>query len=329
MTTMPRWPAEAEELFERAITVEYTSLTRSGLPIMVPVTPYVSPDGRTLDVSTGLTYPAKAERARRDAKVGLLFADPVGSGLEAPPVVMVQGLATVRSADLQGNTDRYVAASLEKVPAAYKGTPRVLLRRLVPYFARIWIEVTPVRMLIWDSRALDQAPQEWHAPEGTGAPPSDPAPGGSQPRPWLPAPADWRNEADRCARAANLVDLAWAGAGGFPVSVPVVGVERSGPGFRVDVGPFVPEPPSGPATLTFHSHSADFTTQENRTFVGTVTPGAAGHQFDVERLLADVSLQGNKVSRTMGFLSKVRLLGSRLDDEAARYGQPAPVVRFR
>ena len=122
-------------LFDRAITCEYASLTASGDPVTVPVTPYVGETGTTLDVSTGLTYPAKAERARRNPKVALLFADPLGSGLEDPPTVLVQGLAAVRDADLQANTDRYVRVSLAKLPAVTKGQPRLVLRRMAFYYA--------------------------------------------------------------------------------------------------------------------------------------------------------------------------------------------------
>ncbi len=74
----PSWPAELGEVFERELTCEYASLTRSGSPVTLPSTPYVG--NGTLDVSTGLTYPAKAERARRNPKVALLFADPIGAG---------------------------------------------------------------------------------------------------------------------------------------------------------------------------------------------------------------------------------------------------------
>jgi hypothetical protein len=122
------WPEELLPLFEQAITVEYASLTRAGAPVTYPVTPYVGEDGLTLDVSTGLTYSAKAERARRNPKVALLYSDPLGSGLDAAPVVLVQGLATVRDADLQANTDRYVRLSMAKAPDAYEGQPKFLLR---------------------------------------------------------------------------------------------------------------------------------------------------------------------------------------------------------
>src|SRR4051812_27082523 len=174
----PDLPTEVWQVFDRSITVEYTSLTRAGTPVMVPVTPYVADDRSTLDVSTGLTYPTKAERARRNPKVSLLYSDPVGSGLVHPLVVLVQGLATVRDADLQANTDRYARLTLAKAPAAYRGQPRFMLRSIAWYFARIWIHLTPTRVWWWDSDSMTSEPSEWVAPPGTMAPPSDPAPPG-------------------------------------------------------------------------------------------------------------------------------------------------------
>ena len=116
------WPRELLDVFERAITCEYASLTRAGAPVTVPTTPYLGAAG-TIDVSTGLTYPAKAERARRNPRVALLFADSLGAGRSDAPVVLVQGHAAVRDADLQANTDRYVRASMKKLPAAAAGQP--------------------------------------------------------------------------------------------------------------------------------------------------------------------------------------------------------------
>ena len=123
------WPEELPPLFERAITVEYASLTRAGTPVTYPVTPYVGEDRRTLDVSTGLTYPAKAERARLNPKVALLYSDPLGSGLDMAPAALVQGTASVRDSDLQANTDRYVRLGMAKLPDVYE-VPRFLLRTL-------------------------------------------------------------------------------------------------------------------------------------------------------------------------------------------------------
>ena len=189
------WPPAVLSILERAITCEYATLTHNNTPITYPVTPYLGKDGRTVDISTGLAYPAKAERVRRNPKVALLFSDPIGSGLTNPPVVLVHGLATVRDADLQGNTDHYLHLSMAKVPAAYAGMPTFMLRRLQWYLARIWVEVTPLRILWWPDGQLDTAPEQWEAPAGTTAPPSDPAPTGKALGVWKDAPRDWRSGA--------------------------------------------------------------------------------------------------------------------------------------
>lgn len=119
----PGWPAELRSVFGDAVTVEYASMTASGAPITVPLSPYLSDESATIDVSTGLTYPVKAERARQNPKIALLCSDSLGPGREGAPIVLVQGLATVRDSDLQANTDRYVEQSMAKFPEAYAGQP--------------------------------------------------------------------------------------------------------------------------------------------------------------------------------------------------------------
>jgi hypothetical protein len=322
------WPEVALPVLERAITVEYTSLTRAEAPVTMPVTPYLGHGAGTLAVSTGVTYPAKAERARRNPKVCLLYADHVGSGLADPPVVLVQGLATVRDADLQANTDRYVSLTLAKLPEAFKGMPPWMLRRLAWYFARIWIEVTPTRIWWWDAGAPDREPGEWVAPAGTTAPPSDPAPPGRQPAAWLAPPAEWRSAARHAVARLEHRDLSWVGTNGFPVSIPVVVLHAIEHGFRLRLGRRPPEAPQGLACLTFHAHTPRFTQQENHTLVGVISSDGLEGEFRVERLLADVSLTGNKLVRTLGFLAKGRRLAPRLRSEASRRGQAVPGVRL-
>jgi hypothetical protein len=322
------WPEMLSPVFEQAITAEYTSLTRAGAPIMVPTTPYVGSGARTLDVSTGLTYPAKAERARRNAKVCLLFADHVGAGLTRAPVVLVQGLARVRDADLQANTDRYVRRAFAKTPETFRGQPEFVLRLFAFYFARIWIEVTPLRIWWWESRDLDRAPGRWTARAGTAAPASDPPPAGKQPPAWLPPPADWVTTGRNAVAKLDQRDLAWVAANGFPVSVPVADVEQREYGFRLRLGRRLPAAPQGPACLTFHTHPAAFTQQENHTFVGEISSTGQEYAFRVQRLLADVSLPAGRLANTLTFLRMGRRLTPRLRTEAARRGQPVPAVRL-
>jgi hypothetical protein len=65
----------------------------------------------------------------------LAFSDPVGSRLNNPPIVLVQGLATVRDKEILANIDRYVRLALGKLPAAYQG-----IRRLTPSMASVEAE---------------------------------------------------------------------------------------------------------------------------------------------------------------------------------------------
>lgn len=339
------WPAELTPVFAGAVTAEFASLTRAGHPVTVPTTPYLGTTvgagtPGTLSVSTGLAYTAKAERARRDPRVSLLFADPVGSTVDRPAVVLVQGLATVRDADLQANTDHYVRATMAKLPAAYRGQPRFALRRMPWYFARVWIDVTPLRIRWWLDRTLSGAPSQWRAPDGTTAPASDPAPRGDPLGAWLPAPGSWAAVADDALGRLRLHDLTVVGEDGFPATFPVTVTGRDERALVLAVGAGGGGVAAGPACLTAHAHPEAFTGQENRTFVGRFEPaplaaadaGPAGSErrgrLVVERALADWSLAGSKPRMVAGFLGAGRRLRPRLRIEAERRGQPVPQVRF-
>lgn len=321
-----QWPKEVRSIFECAITCEYATLTQRHRPVTYPVTPYIGEDGRTLDVSTGLTYPAKAERARRNPRVALLYSDPVGAGLKNPPVVLVQGLATVRDADLQYNTDRYIRLSMAKAPAAYQGTPRFLLRRMPWYFVRIWVKVTPMRMFWWPEGQLERQPEMWEAPAGTDAPPSDPPPTGKALGAWQEEPVDWRQSAAYATTRLGNPVLTVLSDNGFPAPFRVRQATLTPDGVRLEIPTGVPFTANGPACLTFHTHPELFTSQENIVFVGSVRADSLGHLFVVERQLGNWSLKGSKLQSMITFFNNGRKLAPRLAAEAQRRGQPVPVV---
>jgi hypothetical protein len=316
--------------------------------VTIPTTPYVGQHG-TLDVSTGLTYPAKAERARRNPRVCLLFADPLGEAMGSAPVAVVQGHAAVRDSDLQANTDRYTRESQIKLPAATKGQPKFALKRMAFYYARIWIEITPLRILWWSDRSMEEAPDEWRAPEGTAKPASDPAPPGNPPPAWREPPSDWRSLARRALSDLPLADLTFVDAEGVPMCIPVQTTGLSDDRVALKVGAGAPGLQAGPACLTLHGHPEQFTGQENHTLIGELETAdgelqaadgelrtAAGQlrtadgppHFKVQRALADWSLVGNRASAALSFLSARRSLSPRLRAEAARRGQPVPDVHF-
>jgi len=47
-------PQNVQQVFDRFITTEYTTVDDRGQPITWPVTPYYAPGAETIDVSTGL-----------------------------------------------------------------------------------------------------------------------------------------------------------------------------------------------------------------------------------------------------------------------------------
>ncbi len=321
------WPTELLPVFEQSITCEFASLTRQGMPITFPLTPYLGEDERTLDVSTGLTYPSKAERARRNPKVALSYSDPVGAGLKQPPVVLVQGLATVWDHDLQANTDRYLGLSAARFPHLYKSVPAFMLRQLGWYYTRIWIGVTPLRITWWPGGRLDQPPQRWEAPAGTAAPPSDPAPQGKTPSAWAEPPQEWQTAAQYAVKRLGVPVVTLVDGEGFPCPVRARHVALSADGFRLELPAGLPDL-GGAACLTFHAHPEVFTGQENRVFVGQVTRDAQGVRFVVERQVADWSLGGNALSRMWSMMGKQGKLKPRLEAEAARRGQAVPAIRL-
>jgi hypothetical protein len=217
---------------------------------------------------------------------------------------------------------------MEKLPEATKGQPKFLLRRMKFYYARIWIEIVPQRVLWWEDRGLASAPQEWRIDSARELPQSDPAPTGRQSPAWLTPPADWHGIAASALQQLPLADLTFVDADGYPLCVPVTAGSLEGDLVPLSLGSGAPELRAGPACLTVHGHDERFTTQENHTLVGELALDGGRPCLRVERALADWSLAGNRAQIAIGFLRKGRMLRPRLSAEAARRGQPVPEVRL-
>jgi len=199
------------------------------------------------------------------------------------------------SPDHEANTDRYVRESLAKTGAGFAGMPWFLVKRLGWYFARIWVEVTPERIVWWPEGDLSRTPEVWTAPGDVVVPASDPAPKG----PRLPSrsapPADWRPFADRAGRLGEPVVTTVAD--GMPLAVRTRSAVRNEAGFdlRLPVGVQAAE---GPVCLTFHRHGPAMEWQENVVLVGTATGESDRLSVRVERALNGAS-PGTAVSGTV------------------------------
>jgi hypothetical protein len=257
-------PAEVQGCFERFITTEFTTIDARQQPITWPVTPYYKRGAPAIEVTTGLGYPKKADDARRNPQVALLFSDPTGSGVQEGTRVLVQGTAEVHDEDLDANRERYFREAAEKLPATRKMHPPEVVRRgLNWYYTRIYIAVRPERVFVWSDGDPTQPPEvhdarleevrSGHAEEPVE--PHEPPAGGA---------VEWDSRLEQLGSRHPMAVVSWVGPDGFPISVRLP-IHRDPPSHRIRLGaepaglPLV----EGRACLTAHAHGEDFTWQEN------------------------------------------------------------------
>jgi hypothetical protein len=289
-------PREIRDTFERFITCEYTTIAARQQPIAWPVTPYYRDGAPTIDTTTGLGYPKKADDARRNPQVAMLFSDPTGSGIDTGINVLVQGTAQVDDRDLNANRERYERESAVKLRGARDVLPPRILRRAFGWYVnRIYIKVRPERVFVWGDGDVAKAPtchgahveevRSGHSEEPLE--PHEPPTGGALAR-------DERIE--ELGRRYRSAVLAWVAPDGFPLAVRLP-VRLDAESRRVEIGvepaglPLV----EGRACLTAHSHSPDFSWRENFQVRGDLVRTADGWALAPHRLVGGLELPNQGV----------------------------------
>ncbi|HEV3228596.1 MAG TPA: pyridoxamine 5'-phosphate oxidase family protein [Solirubrobacteraceae bacterium] len=279
-------PPVIQDVFARFITTEYTTVDASEQPIAWPVTPYYRPGGPTIDITTGLGYPKKANDARANPKVALLFSDPTGCGVPDPPMVLVQGTAEVNDHDLVANRERYAHESAVKLPGAQSLQPPAPMRRFFSwYYTRIYVHVRPERIYVWPQADIAVEPllygshmeevRSGHSEEAD-LPHAEPE-GGA---------ATWDARVAELGSRYTSAALAFVAPDGFPFTVRVA-VRADPANRRVRIAALPTGTPivAGPGCLTAHDHAPDFRWQRNFQIRGDLQQDDQGWWLSPHRLV--------------------------------------------
>jgi hypothetical protein len=257
-------PPDVQQVFEKFITTEYTTIDPAGQPITWPVTPYYRAGDGAIDVTTAVGLPKKADDAERNPHVGLLFSEPTGSGLETPCAVLVQGTAQVDYSDLEANRARYWRESVEKLPATRKKHPPAFLRgQFAWYYTRIYVYVRPERVFVWPHGDFSQDPTLYgshveevrsHHSEEPAVPP--PVPEGGD--------VEWDARLDELGSRHRTAVLSLVGPDGFPFSLRLpIRTDRAAHRIRLGRLPDWLPAIASKACLTAHAHGPRFEWQTN------------------------------------------------------------------
>ncbi len=325
-------PPELIPLLTDSWVCEYSSIRKNGTPVTHPLLPWPGEDGRTIDINTGLAYPTKAEMARNNPHVCLLYSDPtcLRWADDNPPTVLVYGHATVYDSDLQANTDRYVQGMITRTQT-WRKVPMFILRRMIGYFARIWIAVTPLKVLWWSEGDLEKPPKRWYAPDGTRAPASDPRPKPlSKPhKPLVIVSTDWYSDLVYALDNLGKPILTVVDEDGYPVPFRVNSGSLQSDGMQLELPLAFPTKAQGCACVSFHKEhmkNGELDVLMNMAFTGIVSRDGANALFQVKRRLPASNIKFGITGMVSGFRF-IRSTEKRLNAEAARRGQPVPVVR--
>jgi pyridoxamine 5'-phosphate oxidase-like protein len=297
-------PQEVRDTFDRFITCELTTVDARKQPITWPVTPYYGQGAPTIDVTTGLGYPKKADDAAAHPSVALLFSDWTGSGIESPARVLVQGTATIDDRDLKANAERYYQESIEKLPATEKMHPPKPLRRLLNwYYARIYIKVRPERIFVWRDGDVTSEPEVLgaHLEEVRSGHSEEPVEDHGRPAGGGIA---WDGRMEWLAEQETGV-VSWLGPDGFPIAVRVpIGVDQASREIEIQAEPGGLPVLEGRACLTVHRHAPDFSWQRNMQVRGDLKRDGGGWRLIPHKVVGGFEIPEGRLRRNRDIIRK-------------------------
>jgi hypothetical protein len=314
-------PDTVQRIFQDYLTTEYTTIDSRGQPITWPVTPFYSAGGECIDVTTGIGYPKKANDARANPKVSLLFSDPTGTHHHNPPMVLVQGIARIDEEDMQANRQRYTRESLAKLPGAAESQPPGFMQAWFSwYYTRLYVKVRPERVYVWRNGDWSAEPDllDSHMEEVRSG--HDEEPDIDHPT-GLPGKPVWDTRMETLGDAYDTAVLSLVCPDGFPFSIRVpIDIDRSRRRLLLmDTPVGVPLQP-GLACVTAHDHDERFTWQRNFQVRGDLVEDDDGWAIVPHKLVGGFELPpGGVIGRMQLNLRKIRRFRKTAKREMKKY----------
>jgi nitroimidazol reductase NimA-like FMN-containing flavoprotein (pyridoxamine 5'-phosphate oxidase superfamily) len=209
------WSDADDEVLAGDLTAALAYVTPAGGAVVTPVAPIGLRDRAAQSVSftTSLGFGRKLDRIKQNPKVALAYHAREHGFADGQRFVLVQGTASYDS-----NPDRAQLEALEPAASRFMGKPAKGAfwdRWLSAYYGdRVVVSVAVERVCAWPDLSCSGTPEVSGVPLAQALEPQAPPRLGAGPR------VDVARAAQRLARLPHVL-LAYVGADGFPVIVPV------------------------------------------------------------------------------------------------------------
>jgi len=257
-----RWADEVDEVIKGDLTAAAAYITPAGGAVVTSVCP-MGIDRREageVGFTTSLGFAKKLERIIADPHVALAYHARDHGFSASPMFVLVQGTAAV---DIQPSRERLEAI----VPQAERYVGNVVRgpvwdRLLREYYQeRVFVDITVQRVAAWTELGAAGEPRVYGAPRPGPPDPQEPPKNGTGPR------VDVDRAAGQIGVRPHRV-LAYRGADGFPVVVPVQLAGHDAAGLRLVTASGLLPPGGRRAGLLAHAYYPQLVGLATRTFTG-------------------------------------------------------------
>ena len=314
-----RWSDDVHEVITGDITAAVAYITPAGGAVVTAVAPcgIERRDQGVVGFTTSLGFGKKLERIVRDPHVALAYHSREHGFSVNQAFVLAQGIASV---DLTPSRARLEALSPQV--GRYLGEPKrgaVWDRLLREYYQeRVFVDIGVERMVSWPGLDAHGDPEvtgaAWPGPPAPQAPPKN----GMGPR------VDVDKAAGRIATLPHRV-LAYRGADGFPVVVPVEIAGHDDQGLRVLAAAGLLPPGGRRAGLLAHAYRPHLVGLATRVFTGWLdVPGDGAAVYAPHTSKGFVAPpRKNLLLVSNGLLAKFGLWQARRNGTAAKLAQLA------